>query len=715
MSPLPRLQRYTASILAWLLLPCLFVAGSRAADVSSIRDAQIDTLFPRATTVGEPGPDFSIRPVYQLQELIGYAFETNAVVDLPGFSGERVNLLVGLDTQGRLAGVELLQHHEPIFLHGLGPGPLLDFLEQYRGHPLNRRILLGKPGGGGEDPGTSYFDGVTKATVSVIVVNDTIVSAAREVARKVLAEFAQRPAAQVRRELFRQRDWSTLIDEGLAGEWRISREEIESRLGFPLDAFAAEEFDLAEPELRIYFGLADVPGLGRNLLGDEGFERLLGRLDEGDHAIFVMSTGLASYLEPTFRPGTSPQRISLVQRELPVDLRDMNFFDARPVTTAAGVPALADLRLFRIRPQAGFDPAGPMQLTLDLRLQRNPLQVARAHFSTRQQLPAELFDFAGAPGPAAIHTPPWLRIWQQRWAEVAILLFGLALLSAGFLWQARVTRHSRLFGRTRAAFLLFTLVFIGYYAQGQLSVVNIFTVLLALRDGFQLEVFLLDPVIFVLWCYTLVTLVLWGRGVYCGWLCPFGALQEAVARVAAKLQIRQWRIDARDHRRLLWLKYLLLGGLVAVSLVNLPAAERLAEVEPFKTAVTLNFVRELPFVLYALALLILGLFVNKFYCRYVCPLGAGLAVLGKLRRFEWLARRSECGAPCQLCRHRCGVNAIDRSGRIDYDECIQCLECVVILHDEDQCAPRMAGARRDYFRGAASASPRKIDLRDITV
>ena len=131
-----------------------------------------------------------------------------------------------------------------------------------------------------------------------------------------------------------------------------------------------------------------------------------------------------------------------------------------------------------------------------------------------------------------------------------------------------------------------------------------------------------------------------------------------------------------------------------MSFYSLRLAEQLAEVEPFKTAITLVFVRYWPFVLYAILLLGLGLFVHKFYCRYVCPLGAGLAVVGKLHIFEWLNRRKECGSPCQLCHHRCGINAIEPSGKIDYDECIQCLECVVILRDDSQCAPARVEKKR---------------------
>ena len=48
----------------------------------------------------------------------------------------------------------------------------------------------------------------------------------------------------------------------------------------------------------------------------------------------------------------------------------------------------------------------------------------------------------------------------------------------------------------------------------------------------------------------------------------------------------------------------------------------LAEVEPLKTAIILRFVRDWWFVLFAVALLVAGLFIERFFCRYLCPLGA---------------------------------------------------------------------------------------------
>ena len=122
--------------------------------------------------------------------------------------------------------------------------------------------------------------------------------------------------------------------------------------------------------------------------------------------------------------------------------------------------------------------------------------------------------------------------------------------------------------------------------------------------------------------------------------------------------------------------------------------DTLAEVAPFKTAITTGFAREWGYVLYAALWILLVLFVFKAFCRYLCPLGAALAFGGVLRRWDWIPRRAECGAPCHLCKVRCNYNAITPAGRIRYDECFQCLDCVTIHEDKAQCVPLILAGRR---------------------
>jgi NosR/NirI family nitrous oxide reductase transcriptional regulator len=90
-------------------------------------------------------------------------------------------------------------------------------------------------------------------------------------------------------------------------------------------------------------------------------------------------------------------------------------------------------------------------------------------------------------------------------------------------------------------------------------------------------------------------------------------------------------------------------------------------------------------VLFVLALLVAGLFIERFYCRYLCPLGAALAIPGKLAMFNWLRRYRNCGDPCHLCAQDCMVQAITPLGDINPNECLHCLNCQVKYFDATVC------------------------------
>jgi len=133
------------------------------------------------------------------------------------------------------------------------------------------------------------------------------------------------------------------------------------------------------------------------------------------------------------------------------------------------------------------------------------------------------------------------------------------------------------------------------------------------------------------------------------------------------------------------IKYVAFLIILAVSLHSVTAAFGFAEIEPFKTVITLKFMRDWPFIIYAAGLLIVGLFLERFFCRYLCPLGAAMAIPARMRMFEWLKRYRECGTECQICARRCTVQAIHPLGQINPSECLYCLECQAIYCDETLC------------------------------
>ena len=281
----------------------------------------------------------------------------------------------------------------------------------------------------------------------------------------------------------------------------------------------------------------------------------------------------------------------------------------------------------------------------------------------------------------------WITSWRSRSVQITILLIGLIILSVALIAQLRFSANPVRMRRLRILYLVFTVGFIGWIAQGQLTIVNITAAVEALSSHGDLSFMMNDPMTVILWLFVGASLLVWGRGTFCGWLCPFGALQELISLVSNALGHKQRRLRAAVDAKLKWIKYVILLVLMT-SLYAAPSfAELLVEVEPFKTSISLYFVRDWPYVLWAMVCLILSVFIYRGYCRYICPLGAALAALGFLRFWSWIPRRNECGTPCQSCRHRCEYQAIEPTGKIDYQECFQCLDCVSIYQDTERCYP----------------------------
>ena len=123
---------------------------------------------------------------------------------------------------------------------------------------------------------------------------------------------------------------------------------------------------------------------------------------------------------------------------------------------------------------------------------------------------------------------------------------------------------------------------------------------------------------------------------------------------------------------------------------------------PFKTAITLRFDAPTAAVLWAGGLLILALFVERAFCRFLCPLGAGLAILGRIRVFSFLRRRPECGQSLSGLRARLSHRR-HRSVRQDQHE-----RMLLLLGLPGPCTTTRPVARRLFAqlkaRAAAQAS-----------
>ncbi|HUN93885.1 MAG TPA: 4Fe-4S binding protein [Burkholderiaceae bacterium] len=681
-----------ARLAAFLLLGL----GAALAHAGILDADSLRKVFPSPLIVGAKDTAIPVWPIFKQNgpstDLVGYAYESIDLAPIPGFSGSPIDLLVLIDPDGRFLDVRVLSHHEPVFLDGLGEEPMRRFVAQYRDLGLKQAIRIATvPAGALHANGSTVtIDGVAKATASVRIINQTLLAASLQVARAKLGFTGTRDpdlVAHVRSDRFEKLDWNGLVGRGLVQQAVVSAAD--ARTAFAGSA-AADDLgpgpaDGAPPLVQLDVALATVPSAGRNLLDPRGWAQLNSRIRDGDHVLLVMARGPWSPIGEDLVRGAVPDRIGLSQGGLPIEIRDL---DLDATLAAEGRPPCDAWRAFRIIAQAGFDPGQPFDIVLRVTRSHGvvyPERVSR-EFRLPMRVPADVL-IAGASDEKS-----WRASWLARWPLLAILAAALGALAVVLARRAAPVATIAALRRFRPAFLVFTLVFVGWFAQGQLSIVNVVAAGQAIAAGRGLAFMLNDPVTTMLWIFVLATLVAWGRGTFCGWLCPFGALQELVAAAASlapPLRALRWRVAPRVDRALRRLKFLVLAAIAIAALASPHVADMLVEIEPFKTAITLAFVRSWPFVAYAVALVAGAVVLHKPFCRYLCPLGAALAVAGRARRSDWIARRTECGQPCQTCRHRCEYDAIDARGRVDYDECFQCMDCVAIYHDDERCAPRV--------------------------
>ncbi len=710
-----RPRRRRSRLGAVLLAAGLFASAPAWGDGETVTPEMLSAAFPGAESMGPFSGEPPAAAVYREGRAVGYLFSTETVVGSVGFSGKPIDILVGLADDGRIAGTVLRRHNEPILVIGIPHERLRDYVADFAGLDISGQLALTET----EAEGPGVPEVITGASISSLVIRDAIVRAARAVARSRGLFGGAAPGARLDREFFAPASWAELSRDGSLARLRLTR-------GAVAQAFAERGAAVSEPAgqhakpddlfIDLRAGLITPPRIGQNLLGKLDFNRLMAEIDLDDQAVLIAANGLYSFKGTRYVRSGLFDRVQLVQGETTIRLTKDGYRNVQRLR-ASGAPELREIGLFVIPADTGFDPLAPWRLELLVGRRTESGGQVHVSFALDYALPERYVLPPVAPPGAAgatdtglgrgaeVQRPAlWRRMWRERAVRIAVVSLMLFALTVILVFQDAVARNRPLYRGVRLSFLGVTLLWLGWYAGAQLSVVNVLTFAHSLLTEFRWEFFLLEPTIFILWSYVAVAMLFWGRGVFCGWLCPFGALQELLNEGARVLRVPQITVPFAVQERLWPIKYILFLGIFAVSLSSTNLAVELAEVEPFKTVLSLRFVRAWPFVAYAVALLAAGLFIERFFCRYLCPLGAALAIPARLRMFDWLKRRHQCGRECNICALRCTVQAIHPNGAINPNECIHCLNCQALYYDATTCPPLIARRKRREERAALKAA-----------
>jgi NosR/NirI family transcriptional regulator, nitrous oxide reductase regulator len=605
---------------------------------------------------------------------VGYVFLSTDVVDIPAYSGKPVITLIGMDMQGIITGVRILKHSEPILLAGIPESVLTTFVRQYVGRAGNARLEIGH---GQQDDGAIGLDAISGATVTAIAENQVIAQSAYEIGKQVgIFKSTPKPRAHFT-ALQEKLNWAALLKEGAVQHLLVESGDVGAS-------------DNSQPYMDLYFGYLNVPMVGISVLGEHGYQRLMQDLKPDEHAIFVIANGQVSFKGSGFVRGGIYDRIQVRQDASRFTFRDTDYQNLYHVEPA-DAPAYKESGIFIVR-SAVFNPAWPWELSfLANKVDAQTRTKTFAHFDQEYWLPARYLE--GGRPKVQRPLPAWKKAWLDKKIEIAIFMLLLAATAVWYsqrdlLARASKRKHKPWISIPRHFLWIASVGFFGLFLKAQPSVTQVMTWFHSLIHHWKWELFLSDPFIFIFWWFMIVTVFIWGRGLFCGWLCPFGSLQHLAYKLGQVIGLKRFQglLPKAWHDRLKWIKYGVFLVLLGVSFYSMEMAETLAEIEPFKTTFLVGvWNRSWPYVTFVAVILGISILSERPYCKYICPLGAGLAIPTMFRLFG-LKRKKECET-CHACASGCGSHAIDAQGRIDQKECLLCLDCMVMYYDDHACPP----------------------------
>jgi NosR/NirI family nitrous oxide reductase transcriptional regulator len=238
---------------------------------------------------------------------------------------------------------------------------------------------------------------------------------------------------------------------------------------------------------------------------------------------------------------------------------------------------------------------------------------------------------------------------EPKTIAMAVLLFVAAI------------GHVRGYQRLRRIVMLASLGFLGFYVGGCLCPLGAVQKLALSSSGVK-AAFLITLGL------PLLATLLMGR-IYCGWVCPAGALQEIVHSDKNGIAV-----PAGLHRWLKYLKYVLFVALIA--LVRYAGEPVFEQWDPFRVA--WEFDGAIIPVFALMAIIVASVFIYRPWCRYLCPMGALFALASRFSLSKTVTESSCVG--CKLCSRSCSAQSLtvdekSRTATIDQAECMTCGLC----------------------------------------
>lgn len=205
-----------------------------------------------------------------------------------------------------------------------------------------------------------------------------------------------------------------------------------------------------------------------------------------------------------------------------------------------------------------------------------------------------------------------------------------------------------------------------------------------------------SPLNFAIFLGVLGVSLLAGRA-FCGWMCPIGTLQDFLADISTRLfrdkrssksdkQISlPYKISEKNNQWLRSLKYLVLGVILLAS--AMAVYPPLREICPARALFSFQLTTALLWSV-LITFVVTSMLNKRFWCKYLCPLGAVLVPFNKFAPLRLVLNQDSC-TNCRRCDSACPMDIPDLTHNLRSAECIECLECQETCNEEDALELRL--------------------------
>ncbi len=693
-----RLFRKGNSLYLLCLFLLLFSLISEANNSLTIKDGKLfcqeykcSHLFPTADLF-QQSETISLPVIEAIKggKVFAYVFLSTDLVDIPAYSGKPMVTLIAIDPKGFILSAEIVHHSEPILLVGIPETVLEVFMGQYIGKHVTDKFEITSGGmlSQGADQtiektlnshttqvgGNVPIDMITGATVTAQVMDQTLITSGRIVAQALGIIAPEDTRIVTWHAEYQPKTWGELLAEGSIGHLFVPTSDL------------VKTANTNEAWVDIYFSDVTQPVIGINMLGEVGYNWAKKSAGENGKIFIVVSNGKDSYKGSGFVRGGIFERFYIQQGFNKYVFRDLSYEHLYGIK-AKGAPRFKESGLFFLR-EGQFDSSNLWHfyyIASHLTGETATSKIFKT-YNSKFQLPEQYFDLKvieSEKGPSIIE-----KMWRLKFNDVIILTCFLLVTLFLFTKRKLIRSSAKRLDAVHISVLVLSVIIIGLLLKSPPSMTHIYPLLHTFDKGLQLDLYLSDPVQFIFWCVIAISLIWFGRGWFCGWICPYGALHELSYRLSSAILPKkyQYNFPTKVHNILRKLRYVIFFALIGLSLFSIETAERLTEIEPFKTTWIVGiFARDWYLIIYWFAIFGIGIFIYRFFCRYLCPLGA-LFSLASFFQIDRIKRYNSCKS-CNVCAVNCDAKAINSKGEINRYECYSCFECEQSYHDDNMCPP----------------------------